>query len=132
DAGNCPRPHPAWRIPLAGGPHLGDPPRRRRHRLAGRSEGRRDPDPQKRSGCDRSPARCRGGNPAGSARALRPPVRLRLAGVGSPARRVPVYAIVRLDLDVATPDLAIAIKEVVRALPEAEAEVQRLNLLNSG
>jgi len=43
-----------------------------------------------------------------------------------------VYAIVRLDLDVATPDLAIAIKEVVRALPEAEAEVQRLNLLNSG
>jgi hypothetical protein len=42
-----------------------------------------------------------------------------------------VYAIVRLDLDVATPDLAFAIKEVVPTLEEAEAEVQRLNLVNA-
>jgi hypothetical protein len=51
---------------------------------------------------------------------------------GSRVRKIPVYAIVRLDLDVATPDLAVAIKEVVPTLQEAEAEVQRLNQLNAG
>jgi hypothetical protein len=50
---------------------------------------------------------------------------------GERARKIPVYAIVRLDLDVATPDLAVAIKEIVPTLQDAEAEVQRLNLLNS-
>jgi hypothetical protein len=47
------------------------------------------------------------------------------------ARRIPVFAIVRVDLDVVTPDLAVAIKEVVPTLQDAEPEVQRLNLLNS-
>jgi len=46
-------------------------------------------------------------------------------------RKIPVYAVVRLELDVATPDLAVAIKEVVPTLEEAEAEVQRLNDLNA-
>jgi len=50
---------------------------------------------------------------------------------GEYARKIPVYAIVRLDLDVVAPDLAVAIKEVVPTLQDAEAEVQRLNLLNS-
>ncbi len=43
-------------------------------------------------------------------------------------RKIAVYAVVRLELDVATPDLAVAIKEVVPTLQEAEAKVQRLNL----
>jgi hypothetical protein len=47
------------------------------------------------------------------------------------ARKIPVYAIVRLELDAAAPDLAVAIKEVVPTLQDAEDEVQRLNLLNS-
>ena len=50
---------------------------------------------------------------------------------GERARKIAVYAIVRLDLDVAAPDLAVAIKEVVPALQDAEAEVPRLNRLNT-
>jgi hypothetical protein len=50
---------------------------------------------------------------------------------GNRARKIPVYAIVRLDLGVANPELAVAIKEVVSTLQEAEAEVQRLNRLNA-
>jgi hypothetical protein len=46
-------------------------------------------------------------------------------------RRVVVYAVIRLELDVANPDLAVAIKEVLPTVQEAEAEVQRLNLLNA-
>jgi len=47
-------------------------------------------------------------------------------------RKIAVYAVIRLELDVANPELAVAIKEVVPTVQEAEAEVQRLNLLNAG
>jgi hypothetical protein len=47
------------------------------------------------------------------------------------ARKVPVYAVLRLELNVADPDLAVAIKEIVPSLQEAEAEVERLNRINA-
>jgi len=47
-------------------------------------------------------------------------------------RKVEVYAILRVELDVAQPDLAVAVKEILPRLEEAEAEVQRLNRLNAG
>jgi hypothetical protein len=49
----------------------------------------------------------------------------------TPVRKVPVYAILRLESDVANPELAVAIKEVVPTLEEADAEVERLNRLNA-
>jgi len=39
--------------------------------------------------------------------------------------------VIRLELGVANPELAIATNEVVPTVQEAEAEVQRLNLLNA-
>jgi len=50
---------------------------------------------------------------------------------GKRSRKVAVYAILRVDLDVAQPDLAVAVKEVLPTAEEAEAEVQRLNRLNA-
>jgi hypothetical protein len=51
--------------------------------------------------------------------------------VGQPdPAKVSVYAVVRLELDVTDPDLAVAVTEVVPTLEEARAEVERLNLLN--
>ena len=47
------------------------------------------------------------------------------------ARKVAVYAILRVELDVAQPDLAVAVTEVLPTPEEAEAEVQRLNRLNA-
>jgi hypothetical protein len=50
---------------------------------------------------------------------------------GQSARKVPVYAVLRLELDAADPELAVAITEVLPTLEEADAEVQRLNRLNA-
>jgi len=47
------------------------------------------------------------------------------------ARKVAVYAILRLELDVAQPDLAVAVTAVLPTPEEAELEVQRLNRLNA-
>jgi hypothetical protein len=46
-------------------------------------------------------------------------------------RKIQVYAIVRLDLFIDNQEHAVTVKEVVPTLDEAEAEVKRLNLLNS-
>src|ERR1700730_5043939 len=46
-------------------------------------------------------------------------------------RKIPVYAVLRLESDSADPELAVAIKEVVPPLQQAEAEVERLNRLNA-
>jgi len=47
------------------------------------------------------------------------------------SRKVAVYAILRVDLDVAQPDLAVAVVEVLPTPDEAEVEVRRLNRLNA-
>lgn len=47
------------------------------------------------------------------------------------APKIPVYAVLRLESDSADPELAVAIKEVVPTLQQAEAEVERLNRLNA-
>lgn len=47
------------------------------------------------------------------------------------AHKVSVFAILRVELDVRDPEQAVAVKEVLPTVEEAEEEVQRLNRLNA-
>ncbi len=42
-----------------------------------------------------------------------------------------VFAVVRYDMEAPEPHLGVTVKEVVRSLELAEAEVKRLNLINA-
>jgi L-fucose mutarotase/ribose pyranase (RbsD/FucU family) len=45
-------------------------------------------------------------------------------------KKLQVYAVIRIDRDFSSPEVAVAVKEILPGEKEASAEVERLNRLN--
>jgi hypothetical protein len=46
-------------------------------------------------------------------------------------KKIPVFAVIRVDLDVGSPEDAVTVKEILPGADEAAVEVERLNRLNA-